>query len=146
MRGVTSVNDAVRLLQELQHSALATLSEAEGLTGFSIEIDKIVNSIQRIARKTQLLAMNATIEAVRAGEAGLGFVIVAQEVKELSAQTSQAATEINARISHLQRETTAVANAINSQSDLPIRLVWSPHNAVQAWIISSRPSHWWRKP
>ncbi|TLS68237.1 hypothetical protein FE236_04695 [Mariprofundus erugo] len=116
--GVSSVNDAVRLLQELQHSALATLAEAEGLTGFSIEIDKIVNSIQRIARKTQMLAMNATIEAVRAGEAGLGFVIVAQEVKELSAQTSQAATEINSKILHLQRETKTVADAINSHVGL----------------------------
>ncbi|GGH25768.1 hypothetical protein GCM10007036_33100 [Alsobacter metallidurans] len=67
------------------------------------QIDRVVQLIRSIAHQTNMLALNATIEAARAGEAGRGFSVVAQEIKNLSAQTSLATGEISDQLTAIQR-------------------------------------------
>ncbi|TWT99212.1 Methyl-accepting chemotaxis protein PctB [Botrimarina colliarenosi] len=87
------------------------------------EIGKVIEVIQDIAEQTNLLALNATIEAARAGEAGKGFAVVASEVKDLAKQTASATDDIRKRIEGIQsstgdavesiREITAVITNVN---------------------------------
>lgn len=65
-------------------------------------IGEVVTTIGKVAKQTNLLALNATIEASRAGDAGAGFAVVAQEVKLLSTQTAQATLDIDSQIGKVQ--------------------------------------------
>lgn len=82
------------------------------LTEAAEKIGTVVEMISTIASQTNLLALNATIEAARAGEAGRGFAIVANEVKELAAQTAKATNEIAAQIGFIQGATQDSTDAI----------------------------------
>src|SRR3546814_263944 len=81
-------------------------------------IESILGFIRDIAGQTNLLALNATIEAARAGDAGLGFAVVAQEVKSLASQTARATDDIAGKISAIQSATqqTVCANGIICQT------------------------------
>ena len=85
--------------------------EISGLASASQQIGDVVSLISDIAAQTNLLALNATIEAARAGDAGKGFAIVAQEVKNLSAQTASATEEISSQIDGLQGATDRAVKA-----------------------------------
>jgi len=87
---------------------VSTLSEAAG------QIGEVVKLIQDIAEQTNLLALNATIEAARAGEAGKGFAVVASEVKNLANQTGRATEEISSKIATVQNVTNDAVKAIRS--------------------------------
>lgn len=78
----------------------------------SARIGEIVKVISRITAQTNLLALNATIEAARAGEAGRGFAVVAGEVKDLACQTATSSTDIQVRVSEIQRDIAAAIQAI----------------------------------
>jgi methyl-accepting chemotaxis protein len=87
-------------------TTVATLGES------SAEIGNVIKVINSIAEQTNLLALNATIEAARAGEAGKGFAVVASEVKELARETSKATEDIGHRIEAIQNDTRAAVAAI----------------------------------
>jgi methyl-accepting chemotaxis protein len=80
----------------------ATGRIAERLAQDSAEISTIVGLISNIASRTNLLALNASIEAAQAGDAGRGFAVVASEVKELATKTAAAAVDIQRRIAAVQ--------------------------------------------
>ncbi len=95
-------------------SELATVSDEKisGLGESAEEIGKVTEVIQNIAEQTNLLALNATIEAARAGEAGKGFAVVASEVKELAQQTAEATEDIRSRINSIQTTTNEAVTSI----------------------------------
>jgi methyl-accepting chemotaxis protein len=86
------------------------------LNSFSVTIDEVIALIGGIADQTKLLALNATIEAARAGAAGRGFSVVAQEVNALSAQTTKATEVIRQQIAAIQATTGAVVTQMDSVS------------------------------
>lgn len=106
------INDSVKLVHHAASAAGQTKERTTLLEDSSQAIGNVVDVIAQIAKQTNLLALNATIEASRAGEAGLGFAVVAKEVKDLSEQTRSATDSISLEIEKLQSDTKVSINAI----------------------------------
>ena len=100
----SQIHKANDLAGEASEAASATGRQVERLQNSSAEIGKVVTFISTIAKQTHLLALNASIEAARAGDAGRGFAVVANEVKALSAETQQAISEITSKIEALRKD------------------------------------------
>ncbi|GGQ50687.1 methyl-accepting chemotaxis protein [Couchioplanes azureus] len=88
----------------------------------SMEIGNVVKVITAIAEQTNLLALNATIEAARAGEAGKGFAVVASEVKDLAQETAKATEDIGQRVAAIQADTTGAVTAIEEITEIIARI------------------------
>ncbi|WP_249306830.1 methyl-accepting chemotaxis protein, partial [Pseudomonas viridiflava] len=87
--------------------------EVQGLAVMATDISKVLDVIRAIAEQTNLLALNAAIEAARAGEAGRGFAVVADEVRALAHRTQQSTSEIEQMISSIQKSTGAAVSAMS---------------------------------
>lgn len=109
--GRSSMGEASSSLQEIAGALNSTASVINTLGQRSQEIGGIVSVITAIAEQTNLLALNAAIEAARAGEQGRGFAVVADEVRSLASRTRQATDEISTMIGSIQHET---SNAIST--------------------------------
>lgn len=105
------VNKSVKSVMHLHHELEETASVILLLSQESQEIGKVLDVIRGIAEQTNLLALNAAIEAARAGEQGRGFAVVADEVRTLASRTHMSTEEIRSMIERLQ---TGVANAVTT--------------------------------
>ncbi len=106
-KGAEIVNDAVTSIGKVQHQTDELHDNMDGLGRQAQGIGDIINVISDIADQTNLLALNAAIEAARAGEAGRGFAVVADEVRKLAEKTMSATKEVGQVIGNIQKSTTA---------------------------------------
>ncbi|HEX7789351.1 MAG TPA: PAS domain-containing methyl-accepting chemotaxis protein [Afipia sp.] len=124
--------DALNISLQAVQQANETSAIVSGLAIAAQKIGDVVKLINNIAEQTNLLALNATIEAARAGEAGRGFAVVASEVKSLATQTAKATDEISAQIAEVQGTTTSAVNVIEAITQTISRI-----NEISAAIAAS---------
>jgi methyl-accepting chemotaxis protein len=113
-RGTTVVTQAVDVMRELAHHMQRAGEGIEALNAQSQVIGSIVKTISGIAEQTNLLALNAAIEAARAGEQGRGFAVVADEVRQLASRTSKATEEI---VGVVRQNQDMARDAVNLMTD-----------------------------
>jgi methyl-accepting chemotaxis protein len=114
VRTVVRATDAMQAVREASHAASASI---RALAGKSEQIGGIVETIGQIAEQTNLLALNAAIEAARAGEQGRGFAVVADEVRKLAEESRDAAGTIAALIAQIQSETSNAVEVVEAGSE-----------------------------
>jgi methyl-accepting chemotaxis protein len=111
--GVSVVQETVAGMNRISERVKATAASLESLGSRSDQIGEIVGTIEDIADQTNLLALNAAIEAARAGEQGRGFAVVADEVRALAERTTKATKEIAQMIRAIQNETADAVRSMN---------------------------------
>ncbi|WP_306208350.1 methyl-accepting chemotaxis protein [Actinoplanes sp. RD1] len=127
-----NANDAAQVASSAVGVAQSTNETVAKLGTSSAEIGDVVKVITAIAEQTNLLALNATIEAARAGEAGKGFAVVASEVKDLAQETAKATEDISRRVETIQADTSSAVEAIGEISQIIQRI-----NDYQVTIASA---------
>jgi methyl-accepting chemotaxis protein len=106
------IGHAAKLISTTAEKVDSSDSDVQELSQSAQRVNAIVGIIRDIAEQTNLLALNATIEAARAGEAGRGFAVVASEVKALANQTAKATQDIEVHIGSIQQATTRTVSSI----------------------------------
>lgn len=117
--GSHSVTQSSNVMLEIEETIATTSATVESLGRKSNDITSIISTITAIAEQTNLLALNAAIEAARAGEHGRGFAVVADEVRKLAEQSQLAASQVSAIVSSIQSE----VNSIIVQNETGVKKV-----------------------
>ncbi|WP_353116949.1 cache domain-containing protein [Nitratidesulfovibrio sp.] len=141
--GADTANASVAAIEEVQHLAVTLKANVAELGAKAEAIGQIMNVINDIADQTNLLALNAAIEAARAGEAGRGFAVVADEVRKLAEKTMSATKEVGDAIGAIQQatreNTRSVENAVTAV-DKATDLVVRSGEALREIVVLSEQS------
>jgi methyl-accepting chemotaxis protein len=128
--GKQRVEETVKVIGELFEDIQYTTQEINGLADQIQNITQVLDVIRGVAEQTNLLALNAAIEAARAGEAGRGFAVVADEVRGLAYRTQQSTSEIEGMVSAVQ---TGAGKAVSAMQQSSQRSQQSLKVAESAW-------------
>ncbi|GGP10059.1 methyl-accepting chemotaxis protein [Oceanobacillus neutriphilus] len=115
--GNTALSTTIDQMEYIKKNTYELSNSIQGLGNQSAQISNIIDVITDISEQTNLLALNATIEAARAGEHGKGFAVVADEVRKLAEKSSDSAEQIKDMIKAIQNETTNTVNAMKAATD-----------------------------
>jgi methyl-accepting chemotaxis protein len=126
LAGRKSVEDAIAGMQRIQEQMESIAESIVQLSEQSQAIGEIIATVNDLAEQSNVLAVNAAIEAAKAGEQGKGFAVVAQEVKSLAEQSKQATTQVRAILGDIQKATSAAVLATEQG-----------HKAVEAGVRQS---------
>ncbi|MBP2643223.1 MAG: methyl-accepting chemotaxis sensory transducer with Cache sensor [Firmicutes bacterium] len=132
-RGFEAISKATAQMALIENTVITSAAIVAQLGNRSKDIGQIVEAISTIANQTNLLALNAAIEAARAGEAGKGFAVVADEVRKLAEQAETAAKQIAALIAAIQIDTDKAVTAMDEGTKVVRTGTQVVNNAGQAF-------------
>ncbi|MBF8795424.1 methyl-accepting chemotaxis protein [Pseudomonas monteilii] len=139
--GQQAIHGSLQQIDRLSSTIDQAVQVIGELAGHSTRIGGVLEVIRSIAEQTNLLALNAAIEAARAGEQGRGFAVVADEVRLLAQRTAQSTAEIQAMIEHLQGQSEAAVRAIGTSSEASRQTVEQAREAGTSLDAISQALH-----
>ncbi|EKQ51828.1 MULTISPECIES: HAMP domain-containing methyl-accepting chemotaxis protein [unclassified Clostridium] len=131
-RGVETINKLANTIDEMLNSFSVSRSKVENLDKTISQINSIVDVINGVAKQTNLLALNASIEAARAGDAGKGFSVVAEEIRKLAEEVLNSSKSITQLINTVMKETHDVSNT----TELVTKIVEESKNDINSVTTS----------
>ncbi|MCG9581121.1 methyl-accepting chemotaxis protein [Vibrio tubiashii] len=139
--GQNVVNQAKEAISRLSVDVVNTGQVVEQLASTTLEIGSILDVIRDISEQTNLLALNAAIEAARAGEQGRGFAVVADEVRNLASRTADSTEEIQKMINQLQSDAKNAEKAMEAGKSVTGEVVTASDKAVEVLVNISERIH-----
>jgi methyl-accepting chemotaxis protein len=117
--------------------SMEIVEQIDGIARHTTDVQVILSEIGSIAKQTNLLALNAAIEAARAGEAGRGFAVVADEVRDLSSRTGQFSQQINSLMQSMQKAVHGTEEAIKKMASQDMNFALESKQRVEGILVST---------